>query len=412
MCLLFDITFLAEEITASIPTVTDNVDKSLKCFRAIISNKCQQVNDQGMDIQSSENVLLLGAGFTKNFGGLLAEEMWAEIFNHEKIQAHPRIRKMMMKDFDYESVYYSVLEGFKDGESLFPPVGFTHEEKDAITKATKSAYEYIDYILREHIINHPYPNKLKYVNDLIFQLGSQGYIFMKPSENGIHGTSFIVTKNKSFIFTLNQDLFFERLYTNCFHAELSIPGIDNNPEWFTTYYNKPLEESDYCKLPNEEKLNNEDILLEGNYLLVKLHGSYNWTSFDGSDIMVIGRGKKEKIQKEPLLKRYFDIFDYVLSHERHRLFIIGYGFGDKHINEIISKAVTKNELKIYILSPESPKKLKEKLCEGLEKSEDTISIWKGISGYSQCVEDVLINNDFKNKAKKEHFHKVFFGEDV
>jgi hypothetical protein len=36
-----------------------------------------------MNIQSSENILLTGAGFTKNFGGLLASEMWAEIFNHE-----------------------------------------------------------------------------------------------------------------------------------------------------------------------------------------------------------------------------------------------------------------------------------------------------------------------------------------
>jgi hypothetical protein len=203
-------------------------------------------------------------------------------------------------------------------------------------------------------------------------------------------------------------LFFERLYLRNFRNR-SIPGIDNNPEWFTTNYNQPLEESDYCKLPSEDELNNKNILLEGNYFLIKLHGSCNWTSFDGSEMMVIGRGKKEKIRKEPLLKRYFDIFDYVLSRGLHRLFIIGYGFGDMHINEIISKYVTKNELKIYILSPESPKKLKEKLYEGPEKSKDTINIWRGISGYSQCVGDVLINKDFKNQAKKGHFYDVFFG---
>jgi hypothetical protein len=368
-----------------------------------------------MDIQSSENILLLGAGFTKNFGGLLANEMWAEIFNHDSIQALPRIKKLMLNDFDYECVYYSVLESFKDKVGLLGEKGgsivFNKEEKNAIKKATKSAYMYIDDILREHVINHPHPIELNYVNDFIFQIGSQGHIFKEFYKDGIHYHSFTETKNKSFIFTLNQDLFFERLYPN-FCAELSIPGIDNNPEWFTTRYNKPLEESDYCELPNENKLNSENILIEGNYFLIKLHGSCNWTSFDGSDTMVIGKGKKDKILTEPLLKRYFQIFNYVLSQERHRLFIIGYGFGDKHINEIISKAITCHGLKVYILSPESPEKLKEKLCEGLDKSVDTINIWKGISGYSQCVEDVLINNDFKNKAKKEHFHKVFFGEDV
>lgn len=203
-------------------------------------------------------------------------------------------------------------------------------------------------------------------------------------------------------------MLFERLFPRNCCANLSIPGIDNNSEWFTTYFNKPLEESDYCKLPNEDELSNKDILLEGNYFLIKLHGSCNWISYDGSEIMVIGRGKKGKIQKEPLLKLYFEIFENVLSQGRRRLFIIGYGFGDKHVNEIISKAIIKHELKVYIHSPESPKTFKEKLCEGSEKSEDTTNIWKGISGYFQCVEEVLINSDFKNQAKKKHFYNVFF----
>ena len=126
----------------------------------------------------------------------------------------------------------------------------------------------------------------------------------------------------------------------------------------------------------------------GNYFLIKLHGSYNWTSFDGSDIMVIGRGKKEQIQKEPLLKHYFEIFEEVLSQGQRRLLIIGYGFGDDHINRIISDAVKYHLLKIYVLSPESPEKLKKKLYEkskelkrqSNDKFEDSINIWQGISG--------------------------------
>jgi hypothetical protein len=32
----------------------------------------------------TENILLTGAGFTYNFGGFLAERMWAEIFRSVK----------------------------------------------------------------------------------------------------------------------------------------------------------------------------------------------------------------------------------------------------------------------------------------------------------------------------------------
>lgn len=362
----------------------------------------------------AENVLLLGAGFTKNFGGLLASEMWTEIFNHEKIQAQPRIKKLMLNDFDYECIYYSILEGFKDKEGVLNEkceyIFFEEEEKDAIKKATAAAYKYIDEILREHVIDHPHPIELNYFNELIYQIGSEGQIVEDYyDEDGKHGESVIDTKKKSFIFTLNQDLLFERLFPRNCRANLSIPGIDNNSEWFTTHFNKPLEESDHCKLPSEYELSNKDILVEGNYFLIKLHGSCNWKSYDGSEIMVIGRGKKGKIQKEPLLKLYFEIFDNILSQGWRRLFVIGYGFGDKHINEIISKAIIKHELKVYIISPESPKAFKEKLCEGTEKSEDTINIWKGICGYFQSVEEILINSDFKNQAKKKHFYNTFFG---
>lgn len=370
-----------------------------------------------MDIQCSENILLLGAGFTKNFGDLLANEMWADIFSHKKIQDQQRIRKLMLNDFDYESVYYSVLEGFYDQTGLFGKkyenVIFDENEKNAIKEATTSAYKYIDEILIEYIKKHHHPNELIHFNDLIGKIGSQTHKAKNfVDDDGKHEIRFIDTKNKSFIFTLNQDLFFERLLHKNHEANISIPGIDNNSEWFSTNFNKPLDRTDYCELPNEDELNNKDILMEGQYFLIKLHGSCNWISFDGSEIMVIGKGKIGNIQKEPLLKLYFEIFENVLSQGQRRLFVIGYGFGDKHINEIISKSVTKYELKLYILSPESPKAFRKKLCEGseeFEKSDDTMNIWKGISGYSQCVEEILINSDFDKQAKKEHFYNAFFG---
>jgi hypothetical protein len=388
-----------------------------------------------MHIESTENILLLGAGFTKNFGGLLANEMWAEIFNNEKIQAQSRIKKLMLNDFDYESVYYSILGGFEDKNGVFGEKGkrviFRAEEKYAIKIATKSAYEYIDKILMWYLISFGpecFDHKPKWLN-VVYQLLM----------------NFGVTDNNSFIFTLNQDLFIERFYQNPTKGspnknnipELSIPGIEKSPEWFMNLYALlekssesvrngerdiqmceekeqfyKLKESDYYPLPDESLFNSikDDLLNKGNFFLIKLHGSYHWKSSDGLDAMVIGRGKTEKIMKEPLLRYYFEIFKTILSQDKRRLLVIGYGFGDEHINGVISKAIKDHGLKLYILSPQSPEKLKKELYEEPKKSEDTITIWNGISGYFQCVEDVLLKDFNGNQVVKEHFYNVFFGK--
>lgn len=369
-----------------------------------------------MSIQSAENILLLGAGFTKNFGGLLADEMWAEIFNHDEVQAQPRIKQLMRNNFDYESIYYSVLSRGIAGDA-FSHDEYKKEEKNAVMIATKSAYDHIDRILRYNIVDESYKKWHNNVNELLLKFG--------------------ITKNNSFIFTLNQDLFVERFYLNpskgrpCRYPEaiLSIPGIDNIPDWFMNrnyyldgkelsneqfrfLYTDDLKRSDYLQLPSEDelKLKKDNLLGDGSHFLIKLHGSYNWKSADGSDLMVIGRGKSKQIQNEPLLNHYFKIFEDVFSQDNHRLLVIGYGFGDKHINRVIANAVKDHNLKIYILSPESPKKLKENLSRGMNKINETGNIWNGISGYFQCVDEVLKSEYNKNQIVRKHFYSTFFGE--
>ena len=330
------------------------------------------MKNYNLNIHSSEHIILTGAGFTKNFGGLLASEMWAIIFNHKKIQDQPKIKKLMMDDFDFESIYYRIMEG-----------SYSDDEKEAITDAVKLAYENIDAILRKYDFGNPYP--IRHVLELFWH--------------------FAETSDKSLIFTLNQDLFFERLYSG---DKLSIPGIENNSEWFTSYYRKKLEESDNCKLPDEEKLNSikPDILSDGSNFVIKLHGSYNWKSYDGSDIMIIGRGKTGQIQKEPLLNYYFEVFEKALSQNQRRLLIIGYGFGDDHINNIISDAVRNHGLKIYVISPNSPRDFKNKLLKKNTIGED---IWQGLSGYfSSTLEDIFPENPSEETQEKRNLFDVFF----
>lgn len=369
------------------------------------------MNSQNSESELAECVLLLGAGFTKNFGGLLAEEMWTHIFNHEETQAQPRIKKLMLNNFNYEDIYYSVLENLKDKESLFLPIEFTDEEKKAIKNATKYAYEYIDEIIRNqaNLFKSLSPDK-----DLVssFKTLRKKYQVIWP--NGKISYQEFSTKSKSFIFTLNQDLFFERTYWNNSVASLSIPGIPNDVKWFESNFNEPLEQEDYIKLPSKDELKSveNDLLKCGNFFLIKLHGSFNWKSSNDSDndsdIMVIGRGKNRQIKNEPLLCYYYEIFKKVLSRTNLRLLVIGYGFGDEHINSVISNAVENYGLKIYILSPESPNKLKERLCAGCKK--ETVNIWYGISGYSQKVEEILRNLNNESTTIRDHFYNNLFGK--
>lgn len=354
-----------------------------------------------MNIKSSKNILLIGAGFTKNFGGLLAREMWAVIFNHEKIQAYPRIKQLMWDDskfFDYESIYDSIKEN-----------SYTDDEKEAFNDAVKSAYEYIDSNLIDIIKDHPHPNELYNVENFISGFSETGSYSYTGTN---HVTYYVYPKInlKSFIFTLNQDLFFERLHDNHHEAKLSIPGIKNNSEWFKTTFNRPLNLSDYYQLPNEEELNSikQDILSDDNFFLIKLHGSFNWKSFDSTQKMgmVIGSGKIEQIQKEPLLNYYFEIFKEVLFKDNRRLLIIGYGFGDDHINGIIAEAARVYGLKIYVISPSPADKFKNKLIKEKKIGED---ILQGISGYFpyKLTEIFPENSSITTQASRNLFNTFF-----
>jgi hypothetical protein len=69
--------------------------------------------------------------------------------------------------------------------------------------------------------------------------------------------------------------------------------------------------------------------------------------------MVIGGQKTERIAQIPMLDWYFEIFQRVLSQPNSHFLLIGYGFGDKHVNEIIANCVLQSGLSLYILGPSS-----------------------------------------------------------
>ena len=113
------------------------------------------------------------------------------------------------------------------------------------------------------------------------------------------------------------------------------------------------------------------------FYYIKLHGSCNWLDLNNNAMMIVGTNKKKMIEKYPLIKRYTEIFKKIIKDKNKKLLVIGYGFKDKHINEIIIDGIKNYNLKVYIINPIPIEKFRNEL-----KDEETI--FNGMYGYYQC----------------------------
>jgi hypothetical protein len=89
-------------------------------------------------------VLLTGAGFSKPFGGYLASEMWAIIFNQLKSLDSQNLRTLLRGELNYERAYDVVMSG-----GLYSPT-----EKSAFTKGLIDAYRELDQSICAHLTNN------------------------------------------------------------------------------------------------------------------------------------------------------------------------------------------------------------------------------------------------------------------
>lgn len=309
-----------------------------------------------MTMQIREPVLLMGAGFTRNFGGFLADQMWGRIFNHERVQSHPSLVSLLKDNFDFESVYNEVMDGN----------GYTSEAQAALQQAVKDAYDQLDNVTRNYWGPHSSPPAVRWdsFSSLLEHFASEG-------------------KARGYIFTLNQDLFVERWYSEerkLLRIPCMTPGVDLKGKTpLSQSRNGALTSEYYFQAPSNPTEASSDRASDLLYY-IKLHGSMNWKSSDGRDLMVIGGNKPTQIHREKLLQWYFDLFQEVLSYPNRRLLVIGYGFRDFHINEVIAQSIRQHGLKLYVISPQSPKDFKSELLRD-SNDKDKQTLWQGLAGY-------------------------------
>jgi len=276
--------------------------------------------------------LLTGAGFSCNVGGLSGGQFLTRLTNHPSIQENDRIQTLLYaQGADYESIYRTVVED----------AGF-EEVRDMVVVGYNDVYFELDQAicLRFH---DPRAHPL-HLNNLTAFL------------NWFAGSS----GERGHVFTLNQDLFLERGYLD--GANFGVPGINDwrirNWVPFTEWERSGHGQLPIQVVPDEEGVqrfresDNRGREVPQALQYIKLHGSMNWRATEGSHVMVIAGRKLEQIQSIPLLKWYFEKFQQALDTPGMHLCVVGYSFGDPHINVDLARAVSNNTLeRISVIHP-------------------------------------------------------------
>ena len=168
------------------------------------------------------------------------------------------------------------------------------------------------------------------------------------------------------IFTTNYDLFNEValeemgvLYTNGFRGSV----------------NREFDINSYCyRIVDEENKYKEKWSPIRKYArLYKLHGSIDWQFKDKNKIHQKGIGVNTKVDAVviyPTLDKHYQTqqspyselfreFSIKLQKPNTTLIVIGYGFPDQHINNIISQSLNQENFNLIILSDKNEKNIEE-----------------------------------------------------
>lgn len=304
-----------------------------------------------------KTILLTGAGFTANFGGFLAKEMWSKIFNNPKLNDAGNLKLELRKNFDFEEIYSMVLGNRIP--NLHP------SEYNIFVDSLNEAYSTMDLAMRD----------LDWNSSGIHPADFRKFIdFFRESDNS----------ETACCFTLNQDLFMERNYGWQPLGPLAMRYKGN----FGSLLREDLDSNSLKRLPNEAETEEYKNSFSENFLYIKLHGSIKWVAADGRDTKILGINKREAIERIPLLKWYFGLFEQALFRQGVNLVVIGYSFRDEHINDCIIKAVNEYGLKLFVISTEDADKfsfrMRHKYPSGSALNEidnGKLAIWNAIEGY-------------------------------
>jgi hypothetical protein len=138
---------------------------------------------------------------------------------------------------------------------------------------------------------------------------------------------------------------------------------------------------------------------------IKLHGSIDWLQDDQGLLLIMGGRKAHSIAESPLLAWYQEVFRKLLTQARVRLMIIGYSFGDDHINAILTEAV-KTGAKLFIVDPRGVDVMKQGSGETKYDNRYYNDLKHGVVGASRRLLKETFGEDATEFNKLGHFIDV------
>ena len=263
------------------------------------------------------HILLLGAGFSNNWGGWLASEVMADVLG--RVSDDDGLSGLVHNVASFEDALTQVQADFQ-------------RQPSATTKARLDRLQ----------------------GAILGTFGAMNQVFAAmPSMEFSQFREFSIQQFLSrfdAIFTLNQDLLFELHYLG---MEL------HNPRRWNGYHFPAMQPPpNWQNLPRPDRLGAlwrsmpKFQISENLQPIFKLHGSINWrdASNDG-ELLVMGANKQAAIGGSKILSWYSDQFRGYLGIPNTRLMVIGYSFSDHHINTIIHEVWQKSGLKMFIVDP-------------------------------------------------------------
>lgn len=268
--------------------------------------------------------LLLGAGFSRNWGGWLAAEAFEYLLGCPEVVRDPSLAQLLWR-YQHQGGFESALAELQTAYSRDP------RSNEPALMGLQAA------------IKHMFAD----MNGAFMAMA--GWEFQNHIERMI-GT--FLTRFDA-IFTLNQDVLLEHHYVNDNialtgkkkWAGAQLPGMNRVPA------PEPLHSSSWSRstwTPQHEEAFRVEPSLQP---IFKLHGSSNWLHGNGSPMLVMGGAKVREIGQTPILNWYAKIFEDCLSAQPSRLMVIGYGFRDDHVNDVIGRAVERG-LRLFVIAPE------------------------------------------------------------
>lgn len=291
----------------------------------------------------NHRLLLTGAGFSQNWGGYLAREIWSLILGNPKIRTRKRIDQLLHGQMNFEEALAEAEVTKKDE--------YSDQDRNVLRSAIMDAFEVQDTRMRKQD-NHGLVNAL--------------WGLVKTFARGPGTTC---------LFTLNQDLLVERFLLSGDSPRVEVPGVSSEAWWFgrqiatAPWQNRahPVEVLDDPG-PSFRSAN-------GRVTYIKLHGSTNWRRPRG-DVMVLGGAKEAAIEQFRILRINTEVFRAALNQPKARLLVIGYGFADDHINRSIAMGV-KAGLRLWIVDPMDPEQIRARL-----KDRKMGAIWNAVIGHT------------------------------